>query len=176
MTTEHLSDRMPDVARGEAEWGIAERGHLERCGECTAEWRVVQLAACARMPVPALDLDRIASGVVRGASASGAVLPFTRRRAVRSWRGWAVGLAAAAAVILAVALWQGSAADPQLAVAPEAGATVLPELDGLADAELEVILASIEIDAAAEEPLGAVPRLGDLTDAELERLLTEVEG
>jgi hypothetical protein len=51
---------------------------------------------------------------------------------------------------------------------------MLPELDGLLEAELEQILALVEPISA--EPIGVIPRLGDLTEEELELLLLEVEG
>lgn len=173
MNCEQLSDRMPEVARGETEWGVAEREHLAGCPECASEWRLVRIAARGSVPIPELDLDAITSGVHRAMAAPAQVVPFRPRRRVR---GWAVGLAAAAMVLLAVAVWGPTGDAPDVAAVPAREPTLLPELDGLLEGELEVILASYEQDEAAEQPLGAVPRLGDLTDAELELLMEEVEG
>jgi hypothetical protein len=171
MIEAHISERMPDVARGRAAWTPNEASHLEGCAECTAEWHLVRQVA-GREPTVALDVDGLAARVVaRLRGTQTVVSPGSHR----GWRRWAIGLAAAASIALAVAIWRpwpsGSA---PVAMVPSRERTMLPELDALLEAELEVVLATIE--PATAVPLGSVPRIGDLTDEELELLLEEVEG
>jgi hypothetical protein len=100
-TCTQLSDRMPDVAHGASRWTDMEERHLAECADCRAEWELVtaasRLGATLQTPAdPALLstvlLERLARERQR-----------TRFRA----RLWTVaGLAAAAAVILAV--WTGA--------------------------------------------------------------------
>lgn len=169
MIDQHLSERIPDVARGDAQWTADEVAHLAACAECAAEWRVVR-AFTASSPL-AVDVDAVAEGVVARLRAEPAVVSIGSRR---PWRRAVVGLAAAASLALALAIWQPWQASRDVAVAPTREPTMLPELDALLEAELEVILAAIEPEPV--EPLGSVPRIGDLTDEELELLLAEVEG
>lgn len=169
MTDHHLTERIPDVARGDAEWTAEEAAHLAGCAECAAEWRVVSAFATS-VPL-AIDVDAVAEGVVARLRAAPTVVSIGSRR---PWRRLMVGLAAAASVTLALVLWQPWQGSGGVAVAPTREPTMLPELDALFEAELEVILAAIEPEPV--EPLGSVPRIGDLTDEELELLLAEVEG
>ena len=169
--TDHLTDRIPDVARGRDAWSVVDEAHLASCGDCRREWRVV----AAVEPVEAqLDLERITAGVLAGLERP-RVLAMPRRRL------WPLGLAAAAAVALAVTTFgRGSPAADERAVAigSDAAPTLFPELDRLVESELEVVLAAVTPAEPAVEssPLGDLPRLGDLTDDELEQLLDAVEG
>lgn len=169
--SDHLSDRMPDVARGDSAWTASEAAHLAGCAACAAEWRLVRSVASTAVEVP-VDPDRVAAGVLARLAAAGGVVPIASHR---RWRRLVVGLAAAASVALAVAIWEPWAGEASpVAIEPTRERTLLPELDALLEAELEVVLAALEPDPV--EPLGAVPRIGDLTDEELELLLEEVEG
>jgi hypothetical protein len=170
---EHLTDRMPEVANQRARWSSTEERHLAACADCRREWQVVTAIATAE---PAVNVDRVVTGVLAGLRETPRVLPLRDTARVlplsRRWRPMA--LAAAAAAVLAVGLWgtrSDEAAVPAVAEAP----TLFPELDALLESELEVVLASIE-PTPEYTPIGDVPRLGDLTDDELEQLLDDVEG
>lgn len=163
-----LSDRMPAVAAGRAEWSPAEAAHLAACADCTAEWRLMAaargLGATARRVDPADVTARVVARLA--APAPTRVLPFRLPRG-----GWVVGLAAAAAVVLAVVVpRRPSVPGPAAAVAGQA----LPELDDLSTAELEAILREVEGPPTADvvEPSG----MGDLNAGELERVLRSWEG
>lgn len=170
MTNAHLTDRMPEVARGAADWTPADAEHLAACTDCAAEWQVLR-SVVAGAPVVVVDAARIATGVLERLRMDPPVVSIASRR---PWHRVAIGLAAAASVALAVAVWQPWQDTPEVAVAPTREPTMLPELDALFEAELEVVLATLEPEPI--EPIGAVPRIGDLTDDELEQLLEEVEG
>ncbi len=61
----HLSDRMPQVARGTAPWSPEEMAHLTHCAECRAEWKVVELGAgLGAEMIGGMDLAGIAARVV----------------------------------------------------------------------------------------------------------------
>ena len=69
---EWLSDRMPVVAQGRAEWTPDEIRHLNECGPCQREWELMQLASQLGVEAGlALDPDAIAAGVLRRLAASG---------------------------------------------------------------------------------------------------------
>ncbi len=176
MTTSHLIDRMPEVARFESEWTREDASHLAVCEECMADWQLVLLALRRRLPLPDLDAERITKTVIARLQAhpQTSALGMESRRP-RWWRP-VVGLAAAAAVMLTVTLVRSRIDEPVVATAPVHAATMLPELDELLPGEMEVLLASMETEQASQEPIGPLPRLGDLTDVELEQLLKEVEG
>jgi hypothetical protein len=163
---EHLTDRMPDVAHGRGSWTPTEERHLATCDDCRAEWRLVSAIAPQGSPV---DVDRVTAGVLAALAAKPRVLPFRRRPWVP------VALAAAASVALAVTLWGPAGNGDNDAATPGAFATILPELEGLLESELEQVLVLVE-PTQDYAPIGEVPRLGDLTDDELELLLTQVEG
>jgi len=176
VTTSHLIDHMPEVARSERDWTPDEAIHLGSCAACQAEWQMVGLALANRSPLPEVDADRIAQAVLRRLSVPpAATVPIETGRH-RWWRP-ILGLAAAAAVVLvAMTQFRSRTDEPAVATSPVREATMLPELDELLQGEMELLLASMETDRTAEEPIGPLPRLGDLTDAELELLLKEVEG
>jgi hypothetical protein len=186
-----LSDRMPDVALGRLRWTAAEEQHLAGCAECQAEWTIVAAASRLRTPAgAALDPDRIARGALARLTAE-----RTRGRArARLWK--AAGLAAAAAVVLAV--WTGRSGPARRgAAAPLAPAPVavshpqapavpaprpsaaqspmelaMPELDSLPVEALDSIL------NALDEPVARAgdELAGDDGDIELERVLAGLEG
>jgi len=81
-------------------------------------------------------------------------------------------LAAAAALVLAIGLGRDKGAGDGEGPVPQAEMT-LTELEGLTSAELEEIMAQLEIDDIGST---AEPGLADLTTEELERLLRSWEG
>jgi hypothetical protein len=168
ISCEALSDRMPAVARGQAEWTEAEAAHVSACPNCGAEWRLVQRAA--RLGVR--DGEAIAPARV-----AGAVLARLRAERRRRWirTGWLAALAAAAAVVLLV--WSGRQGRPGVepGAAPAEFHLPMAELDGLDQQQLQTVLDDLE------GPLGGtaaseVPSLGDLDDHQLERVLRSLEG
>lgn len=169
MTSEHLTDRMPDVVHGRESWTFAEQSHLLACADCAAEWRVVSAVQLADR-LPSVDTAALAVAVLDRLRNEPTVLPFKRRT---PWRRGLVSLVAAASIALAFLLWPATPATER-AFVPSREPTMLPELDQLLEAELEVVLAAVTAEVA--DPIGTVPRLGDLTDEELETLLEEVEG
>lgn len=168
MTDAHLTDRIPDVAAGREGWTEAEAAHLARCAECAAEWEVVvRYAGRASEYVSAAE--GIADAVLQRLRET-PVTPMSPRR-----RRWArpVALLAAASVVIAL-LVQVSPPGDEAGLATLGEPTMLPELDGLVDAELEVLLAALL--PPDDAPVIELPRLGDLTDEELALLLEEVGG
>jgi anti-sigma factor RsiW len=166
---ESMTDRMPVVAHGRAEWTREEEAHLAECQACAAEWRLI---ATARR------LGDSAAGRLTPDSVGRAVVgQLTRERRHRLWRraGVVGSLAAAALVVLLV--WgtahrgitggtTGVVAGLQLPLA---------ELEGLDEGELTAVLEGMEA------PLGGgaspeAPALGDLQNSELERVLRSLEG
>jgi hypothetical protein len=176
MICEALSDRMPAVARGHAKWDAEETEHFAQCAECQAEWALVAtIARRAATTTPAMDLERMVAAVVRESRSEAVVIPIasaTRRR--RLVQGL-VGLAAAAAVTLAVYTTRPAPVADDVALVPTRVKTAIPELDALLEDELKVVLATIE-DPTTDLTPGPLPRLGDLTEAELQQLLQSVEG
>lgn len=175
MICEALSDRMPAVARGHALWDAEEASHLSSCADCQAEWALVAPIARRSATPPVMDLDRMVAAVVRESRRDPAVIPITsstrRRRVVQGL----IGLAAAAAVTLAVYTPKATPATDDVTLVPTRVKTAIPELDALLEDELKVVLATIE-DPSTELTPGPLPRLGDLTEAELQQLLESVEG
>jgi hypothetical protein len=175
MICEALSDRMPAVARGHASWDAEEGSHLEHCADCQAEWALVAPIARRASVTPAMDLDRMVAAVVRESRPEPGVISITsstrRRRVVQSL----IGLAAAAAVTLAVYAPKPAPVADDVSLVPTRVKTAIPELDALLEDELKVVLAAIE-DPSTELTPGVLPRLGDLTEAELQQLLKSVEG
>ena len=169
MTSGHLTDRMPDVRHGRDAWTESDQAHLAACVDCRTEWRVVSMVRTPNA-VGSLDPESVAAGVLSRLRHSPAVIPIARRP---RWRGALIGLAAAASIAVAFLVWPDRSQDP-VAWVPSREATMLPELDALLDAELEVLLAHLA--PPQDQPIGVPPRLGDLTDEELEHLLEEVEG
>jgi hypothetical protein len=167
-----LSDRMPPVALGQAEWTADEIRHLNGCPSCRQEWELVQTTS------------RLGEGLV-GASEVAArpqiVLERLRRSArQRRWRRtWGFGGLAAAAGLAAL-LWSGRGesvpASPSEPVV--AGLQLpLPELEELQPAELDSVLQAMDEPAPAPEASALEdPELGDLDSEELENVLDYWEG
>src|SRR6187200_1425633 len=92
----HISNQMPEVARGSARWNAAEERHLAGCAECRSEWAIVRRAA--RLGAGGefqLDETAITNAVLRRLHTHH---PVASRRRVWGF----VGLVAAASVILLV--------------------------------------------------------------------------
>lgn len=162
-----LSDRMPAVAHGRDQWSTADAAHLRGCGECAAEWRVVQAGAQLHAGLT-VDATRAADAVAARLRAA----PVERGIIGRiPWRGAMVGLVAAAASVAILLSTPSSAGRPPAGTIDSATAVaILPELQGLDDAQLEVMLHSLGPSAGDAAP-GLVPHLEDLTDGELELLI-----
>jgi hypothetical protein len=169
---EWLSDRMPVVALGRAEWTPDETRHLDECTSCRREWELVQLAT---------TLGKDAGLSLEPAAIAGRVLQrLQQEREVGRLRrrAWSfAGLAAAAALIAAI--WtggiQGGTSKPAALGTAVAGRLTipLPELESLEPAELDSVLQTMD------EPGGSTaddPALGDLNNDELERVLNTWEG
>lgn len=164
---ESVSDRMSEVAQGRGPWAAAEAAHLAACPECAAEWRLVEMTRELGARLPALDPARIADGLHRRlAQAPPDVVPIFGRRPIR----WVVGLAAAAALVLALRTATSPTGQPEL----NPGASVLSELDELSGQELASVLEVLDVED--KPPAVDGPGLGDLTSDELERLLRGWEG
>jgi hypothetical protein len=172
-----LTDKMPLVAHGTASWSAGDLAHLSACADCAAEWELVQSTA---------RLGERAAGRLDTARLATAVLDEVRTRKQRDrWGrgGWIAGLAAAAAVVLAVSL-QGPPVRPPVALAVDSGAeqavTVgmhlpLAELESLDQNQLESVLDALEAPVGEVNP-GPAPSFGDLNDSQLESVLRSLEG
>jgi len=169
MSTPHIDpDRLADTALGNAMLSDAESAHLAGCAECRLEHELVSAAGrLGGVETASLSGARVAE-VVRHRLANE---PPARRAPVRAT--WLVGLAAAAA--LALAVWYGATRAPSgpTGVVP-VEVSVLHELDDLAEPELEAVLESIPLAAGAvfhPEPA----TLEELNVNDLERLLRSME-
>jgi len=167
----HLSDRMPEVVRGQVPWSAEEAAHLRACADCRAELQLVRttLTLGARAGAER-DASPIAARVLARLRSEPVAAPGLSSRARRS--GWA--LAAAAALVLTV--WT---------VAPERGdpaaeptlAAMLHELDDLDEAELERLFGSVTgFSSDGTRPFEATDSWADLTEAELVAVLSTLEG
>jgi len=170
MNTSHIDpDRLADTALGTAALSDAESAHVAECAECRLERELV--AAAGRLgvaQVARLSPTRVADAV-RHRLATEPGPPVPRARAT-----WLVGLAAAAA--LALAVWYGStrvSAPAPMGSAP-VELSVLHELDGLGEPELEAVLESIPLAAGAVFHPELAP-LDELNVNDLERLLRSME-
>ncbi len=171
---EWLSDRMPVIAQGRAEWTPDEIRHLNECGPCQREWELMQLASQLGVEAGlALDPDAIAAGVLRRLAAERAV----GRRRRREWTF--AGLAAAAALVAAIwtgGLEGGSSKTPPVDTEVAARLSIpLPELETLEPVELDSVLQTMD-ESIVSGPTGDDPALGDLNNDELERVLYSWEG
>jgi hypothetical protein len=121
--------------------------------------------------VVALDTGRIAEEVVRRVAEAG---PAARPRVLGPATRWLIGLAAAAALVLAIRPWLPgrSVPNPSNAVA---AVSVLNELDDLTPSELESVLEALPTAADAVPHVESAP-FGDLEPKDLERVLRSLEG
>ena len=169
----NLTDRMPAVAHGLAEWKPADRAHLEACASCRLEWDMVRAGAALGATIGSgLDTRRVAEAVAQRLRQSD---PDRQVRRIGRVGHWALAVAAAAAIILAVQLTRPEQPGPVgTGVATPAG-PVLQELDGLTAAELQSLLESFSPAVEALPHLESTP-LGELKPQELERVLRSLEG
>jgi hypothetical protein len=167
-----LSDRMPALALGRAEWTADETRHLAGCRSCQEEWELVRLSSRLGEDVGArLDPE----------AATRAVLERIRRARLEAHdrrRSWTFAALATAAAI-AAAVWTGR---PVTRSVPPSGRPVvaaalqipLPELDNLEPAELNTVLQTVD------EPLVGgptdAPAPGDPDDDDLAGVLDTWEG
>jgi hypothetical protein len=175
-TCTQLSDRMPDVGHGTSRWTETEEHHLAACTDCRAEWELVtaasRLGAALRSQAdPALLttvlLERLARERQR-----------TRMRA-RLWT--VVGLAAAAAVILAV--WTGArtGAGPDGTAPRVATAPVVPARPEAPPAPGDSVPPVTRVPALATAPTGTpraelpLPELDDLPAEALDSMLQALD-
>jgi hypothetical protein len=169
-----LSDRIPAVVSGAAEWLPGELQHLAECKECQSEWDLVSASRRLGQRIGEdIDTETLAGRVLRGINNNRQADGFRKRR-------WTLGtLAAAAAVVLAV--WLGGPNGPRgLAPLGNLAPTVetaieLPELDSLAPAELDSVLQGMDDPADTGSATDEVD-LGDLNADELQRVLDTWEG
>jgi len=178
-TCEALSERMPAVASGGAGWTDEEAAHVASCGDCRAEWSLVQAArGLGRSVGPEFAAEGMASRVLARVRASQRA--DARRRATRRALTWG-GLAAAAALMLVVLFGAPAQRADIAATAPDttppaavAFQLPLPELDDAAPAELQAVLDGLDA------PLGESSTLenpgDDVTGQDLERVLRAWEG
>ncbi len=177
---ERMSDRMPLVAAGRAAWSAEEQGHLDACADCRAEWAVVQAVGevGARVASRAAPEALAAAVLARVREAEHA----DRRRATTRWALTWGGLAAAAALMLAVLFRGPTAAGPEAATVPGASAQAevafqlpLPELDDAESDELQAVLDGLEVPLGERTTLDGFPG-DDVTQQDMERVLRAWEG
>lgn len=92
-----LSDRMPEVALGRSTWRADEQAHLDACPDCQAEWRLVQTTSRLGASLPPLRSPEVMTAGILGRLSGERAVARSRR-----WTWMAAGLAAAAAIVLAV--------------------------------------------------------------------------
>lgn len=165
---EWLCERMAEVAHGQSGWTLEESAHLASCAECAAEWELVAAGGrLGRDLEGRLDTAAIANRVVDRLAAA---------RRVDRWRrtGLLVGLAAAAALVIAV--WPARHPPPQQIARSSQTLTVpLAELDGLDSGQLQAVLETLDAPLSSEASI-AIPTLGDLDEQQMERVLRSLEG
>ena len=165
-----LSDRIPVVALGRAEWTADEVEHLSGCRSCQEEWDLVRMTNRLGEGQSALD-----AAVTTAAVLDRLELARVGRLRARAWSF--VGLAAAATI--ATVIWaERPVVRPPLppAAAVVAGLQIpLPELDSLQPAELDSVLQTMDEPLLNGTPSEA-PELGDLESGELQSVLDFWEG
>jgi hypothetical protein len=164
-----LSDRMPLVALGRAQWTAEESRHLSGCRSCQEEWNLIGLAIRLGESGPALDPSRVAQNVVKRLELE----PVVRIRK----RAWGFAGLAAAATIAALVWTERPVIRPVLPPTSSAVARLqipLPELDSLPSAELDSVLKTM--DESVGNGSAVDPSLGDLDSTELQNVLDYWEG
>jgi hypothetical protein len=170
-----LSDRIPAVVLGDAEWTPQEIQHLQECQACQQEWEVVRAASrLAPRHEADIDTEALATSVLQR-------LRDERSASAVRRRTWAVsGLAAAAAIIMAI--WADTGRDPA-ATSGQNGSLAaaqleipLPELESLEAAELDTVLQAMDEPNNLRDPGDGEPELSELNSDELERVLDTWEG
>jgi hypothetical protein len=166
-----LSDRIPLVVLGQAEWTPDETRHLSSCRSCQDEWELVRLTSrMGEVPLAALDASATSRVVLERLSH----VPVVRlRRRALSFAGLA-----AAATLVAVIWTERPASRP---AASSSGAIMarlqipLPELDSLQPAELDSVLQTMDqplVDGSTPDEPGP----DDLDSSELQNVLDYWEG
>ena len=169
----NLTDRMPAVAHGQRAWEPADRAHLESCASCRLEWDLVRAGAALGATIGSgLDAPRVAEVVARRMREAA---PARQIRGIGRVGRWAMAVAAAAAIILAVQLSRPERTGPVTADSAPPAAPVLQELDGLTALELQSLLESFSPAVEALPHVESAP-LGELKPQELERVLRSLEG
>jgi hypothetical protein len=170
MNDSHLdSERLLAVVQGQARWSAEEAEHLEQCAECRLEWNLVRATrSLGRAPAGRVVPARAAATVVHRLRTEEQVPASVRSFPAR----WLVGLAAVAAIVFAVLIPGGTM--PPDAAASGNEMAVLHELDGLSEAELEIVLETIPPPADAATHVEAAP-IGELSATDLERMLHSME-
>ena len=170
-----LSDRIPAVVLGDAEWTPQEIQHLQDCRACQEEWDVVRAASRLGQRREAdIDTEALAASVLQRLRDERPA-PHVRRST------WAVsGLAAAATIIMAI--WAGSGRD-RAATSRHNGSLAaarleipLPELESLEAAELDTVLQAMDEPNNFRDAGDGEPELSDLNSDELQRVLDTWEG
>lgn len=165
-----LSDRMPGVALGRADWTGDEARHLSGCRSCQDEWELVRLSSRLGQDVGArLDAGSTSRAVLQR-------LARTRQEDRLRRQSWSFAALATAAAIVA-AVWTGGSVKRPVSAGPVVAASLqipLPELDNLDPAELNTVLQTVD------EPLvggpADAPGSGGLDDDDLEGVLNIWEG
>ena len=168
-----LSDRIPVVAHGRAVWTPQEADHLASCGDCRAEWELVVATSRLGMGLPdGLSAETLAARALARLAAD----RLAARARVRRWM--AVGLAAAAAIVVAVLLQRAPApsAPGPIAAVPGSAPVVTapsPAPGGTAPGSAPVATLPRPAPVAAQEL--ALPGLEDLSADELDSLMQVLE-
>ena len=160
MTCQELSDKMPAVARGAAEWSPAEAAHLVACAECRREWVVVGAGRLVARDLT-VNADALAGVVLRRLRTEPEARLLPRSR-------WLIGLAAAAAVVLLLSKASGPAPLPR-GPAAQPLAVHVSGLTALNSAGLADVLESFDT-MWTETSTTDAPSLDDLDSQELEQV------
>jgi hypothetical protein len=163
-TCDHISDRMPDVASGRAQWSADDERHLAGCEACRLEWDVVHGAA--RLGTGSelrLDEMAMADAVLRRLRMAGPVESHTvSRRRARVFAGTAGAVALAASLVLLVRGNVGSMRTPASAAGRESTVAIVPvetgqlelsvpELEDVPAEALDAVLQALERPLRADE-------------------------
>jgi hypothetical protein len=170
-----LSDRIPAVVLGRAEWTLEERQHLQECLACHQEWEVVLAASrLGQRPEVMIDAEAVSSSVLQR------LRDEPQRTHIRRGTWAAGGLAAAAALI--VAIWTGNLGHPDATTRQNGSPATaqleisLPELESLQAAELDTVLQAMDEPNNLRDPGDEEPELSDLNSDELQQVLDTWEG
>ena len=145
---QRISDKMPAVALGRAEWSPDEVQHLDTCRSCQEEWGLVgRTSRMGREAGLRLEATYTADALLQR-------LERDRLERLRS-RAWSfAGLAAAATIAVVVWTERPVSRPPHSAPAIVAGLQIsLPELDSLQPAELDSVLQTMDEPAPADSTL-----------------------
>lgn len=168
---EAVSDRMPVVASGRGEWTATEREHLAGCAECSAEWKLVSVAATLGR-----DVTADAAGLTPALLARVARVAMEERRGRWVRRAVVGGLAIAAMLLLVVMPRKVEVASvrPEGVFSASPAELQLAELDDAAPTELEMVLAEFDEPTAPGSSLDG-PDLEGLDMSTVERALRSWE-